>query len=220
MAAPVFVPPPEGGGWQLVMTDFSDAPRPATTSIPEQRAAGDEGGAGRADDAVGGSGGSGVSGAGVPGPASGGRKSGRAPKGAAKGSGAARSGKPPRPGLLAGRRPSPLLLLAAGVLAGGAVSGLMLVMLAGWGLGYMSHRLSDLMRKFAVLGIPLGALGATTAWFWGRAEGRWGEPLQPGQQVGPEVWAAVPGVLRAAAVLSALFLLVVTMRRRGEAAAG
>ncbi len=120
---------------------------------------------------------------------------------------------PARRGVLTGRRPSPLLLLAAGVLVGGAVTGMALVMLVGWALAYLSRRLGDLTKKFAVLGIPLVTMTGVTLWFWGRSQGRWGVALQPGQQVGQQIWGSAPGVLRLAAVLSALFLLVVTMRR-------
>ncbi|MFI9275087.1 hypothetical protein ACIGXM_30895 [Kitasatospora sp. NPDC052896] len=115
--------------------------------------------------------------------------------------------------LLAGRRPSPLLLLAAGVLVGGAVSGVILVMLAGWGLAYLSARMGDLVKKFAVLGIPLITMSASSLWFWGRTEGRWGDPLAKGAPMTHAALQAAPGVLRLAAVLSALFLLGVTMRR-------
>ncbi|MFE0459015.1 hypothetical protein ACFW1A_07090 [Kitasatospora sp. NPDC058965] len=116
-------------------------------------------------------------------------------------------------GLLAGRRPSPLLLLAAAVLVGGAVSGLILVLLAGWGLAYLSARLGDLVKKFVVFGIPLITMSASSLWFWGRSEGRWGEPLAK-NATGHAVFAAAPGVLRLAAVLSALLLLAIALRRR------
>ncbi|MCG6495065.1 hypothetical protein [Kitasatospora sp. A2-31] len=128
----------------------------------------------------------------------------------------AAAGEPGRPSALAGRRPSPLLLLAAVVLVGGAVTGQLLVMLVGWALGWMSRRLSDLTRKFAVLGIPLATMSGTTLWYWGRAQGRWGEALQPGQQAGQVAWSAAPGVLRLAAVLSALFLVAVALKRRAQ----
>lgn len=117
-------------------------------------------------------------------------------------------------GFLTGRRPSPLLLLAVGVLIGGAVSGLMLVMLAGWGLAYLSHRMGDLTRKFAVFGIPLLTMSGSSLWFWGRTQGRWGDPLSKGAPMTHALLASAPGVLRLAAVLSALFVLAVTMRRR------
>ncbi|MFC8454486.1 hypothetical protein [Kitasatospora sp. NPDC057223] len=123
---------------------------------------------------------------------------------------------PARRGVLAGRRPSPLLLLASVVLVGGALTGMVLVMLVGWALAYLSRRLGDRTKKFAVLGIPLVAMTGVTLWFWGRSQGRWGVALQPGEQVGQQIWGSAPGVLRLAAALSAAFLLVVTMRRRGE----
>jgi hypothetical protein len=124
---------------------------------------------------------------------------------------------PARRGVLAGRRPSPLLLLASVVLVGGALTGMVLVMLVGWALAYLSRRLGDRTKKFAVLGIPLVAMTGLTVWFWGRSQGRWGVALQPGEQVGQQIWGSAPGVLRLAAALSAAFLLVVTMRRgRGE----
>ncbi|GAA2788765.1 hypothetical protein RMN57_22235 [Kitasatospora sp. CM 4170] len=128
----------------------------------------------------------------------------------------AAAAKPGRPSALAGRRPSPLLLLAAVVLVGGAVTSQLLVMLVGWALGWMSRQLSDLTRKFAILGIPLATMSGTTLWYWGRAQGRWGEALQPGQQAGQVAWSAAPGVLRLAAVLSALFLLAVALKRRAQ----
>ncbi|PYC85396.1 hypothetical protein C7C46_06545 [Streptomyces tateyamensis] len=116
-------------------------------------------------------------------------------------------------GLLAGRRPSPLLLLASGVLVGGAVTGLILVLLAGWGLAYLSARLGDLTKKFVVFGIPLITMSGSSLWFWGRSEGRWGQPLAKGA-TSHAVFAAAPGVLRLAGVLSALLLLAIAMRRR------
>jgi hypothetical protein len=128
---------------------------------------------------------------------------------------AAPSGRSGR-ALLAGRRPSPLLLLSSGVLVGGAVSGLILVLLAGWGLAWLSGRLGDLTKKFAVFGIPLVTMSASSLWFWGRSEGRWGAPLPKGS-AGHEVFASAPGVLRLAGVLTALFLLAVALRRRKEA---
>ncbi|GAB2750574.1 hypothetical protein GCM10010442_81250 [Kitasatospora kifunensis] len=120
----------------------------------------------------------------------------------------------PRPSLLAGRRPSPLLLLAAAVLVGGAVTGVILVLLAGWGLAYLSARLGNLTKKFAVFGIPMITMTASSIWFWGRSEGRWGEALAKGAPVTHAALDAAPGVLRLAGVLSALFLLAVAMRRR------
>ncbi|MDH6112278.1 hypothetical protein P3T36_003690 [Kitasatospora sp. MAP12-15] len=119
-------------------------------------------------------------------------------------------------GLLAGRRPSPLLLLSAAVLVGGSVTGLVLVMLAGWVLGYLSKRLGELTKRFAVLGIPLLTMTGSALWFWGRSQGRWGAPLGKGAPLTHAVFSSTPGVLRLAAVLSALFLLTIALRRRRE----
>ncbi|RKE20642.1 hypothetical protein BX266_4012 [Streptomyces sp. TLI_171] len=112
------------------------------------------------------------------------------------------------------RKPAPLLLLAAALLLGGAATGTLLVMLLGWGVAYLSHGWSDLMKKFAVLGIPLVTVTGLTVWNWGREKGRWGTALAPGSDAGAVTWADAPGVLRLAAVLSAVFVLVVTLRRR------
>ncbi|WP_405018840.1 hypothetical protein OHV05_19620 [Kitasatospora sp. NBC_00070] len=123
------------------------------------------------------------------------------------------AGEEPARSFLTGRRPSPLVLLAVVVLLAGAGTGQLLALLAGWALAYVS-RLGDLTRKFAVLVVPLGTLTATAVWQWGRAQGRWGAPAGPADQLGRQVWDGAPGALRLAAVLSALFLLVVTLRRR------
>ncbi len=121
----------------------------------------------------------------------------------------------PAPAAAAGaRRPAPLLLLGAGLLLAGAVTGQLLVMLLGWAAAYLSKGWSDLMKKFAVLGIPLVTVTGLTVWNWGREKGRWGGALAPGSDAGATTWAAAPGVLRAAAVLTALFVLAVTLRRR------
>ncbi|WP_329582643.1 hypothetical protein OG500_21780 [Kitasatospora sp. NBC_01250] len=124
------------------------------------------------------------------------------------------AGELPAASVLAGRRPSPLLLLAAAVLVGGAVSGVILVLLAGWGLAYLSARLGNLTKKFAVFGIPMITMTASSIWFWGRSEGRWGDALAKGAPVTHATLTAAPGVLRLAGVLSAVFLLAVALRRR------
>ncbi|MFJ5885412.1 hypothetical protein [Kitasatospora cineracea] len=123
---------------------------------------------------------------------------------------------PAAPAAAAGgaRRPAPLLLLGAGLLLAGAVTGQLLVMLLGWAAAYLSKGWTDLMKKFAVLGIPLVTVTGLTVWNWGREKGRWGNALAPGSDAGATTWAAAPGVLRAAAVLTALFVLAVTLRRR------
>ncbi|MFE9424470.1 hypothetical protein ACFYNO_16040 [Kitasatospora sp. NPDC006697] len=121
-----------------------------------------------------------------------------------------------RPGFLTGRRPSPLLLLAAAVLVGGAISGLVLVLLIGWALAYLSKALSDLTKKFAVFGIPLVTMTLSSLWVWGRAQDRWGTPLAKGGTAGHALLIAAPGVLRIAGALTALFITVVAMRRRRQ----
>ncbi|MEV4613774.1 hypothetical protein AB0K43_14430 [Kitasatospora sp. NPDC049258] len=120
------------------------------------------------------------------------------------------------PGLLAGRRPAPLLLVASAALLAGAYTGVLLAMLGGWGAAYLSRGLGDFTKKFAVLGIPLICMTGASVWFWGRAQGRWGTPDTSGTPMGEVTWAAAPGVLRVAAVLTALFLLALTLRRRRE----
>ncbi|MEV7782330.1 hypothetical protein [Kitasatospora sp. NPDC088351] len=191
------------GGWDLVMLNFSDAPQAPPKPIPEQRtpaedtpdpAPAEETAAGKAA-------------------GKGGRRNKRKARAKSGSEGGGAPAGAPRQSVLAGRRPSPLLLLSSVTLVGGAVVGLVPALLVGWALGYLSRQLTDFTRKFAILGIPLITMSATTVWFWGRAQGRWGEALQPGEQVGQVTWSAAPGALRVAAVLSALFLLGVTMRR-------
>ncbi|MGC0315366.1 hypothetical protein [Kitasatospora acidiphila] len=121
---------------------------------------------------------------------------------------------PPERPLLAGRRPSPLLLLAAAVLVGGAVTGLFLVLLIGWGLVYLSKALRDFTKKFAVFGIPLITMSTSTLWYWGRTQGSWGTPLASGSPMTHAAMLAAPAVLRIAAVGTALFVTAITMRRR------
>ncbi|WP_052682363.1 hypothetical protein [Saccharothrix sp. ST-888] len=173
-------------GWDSVTFDFGSAAPPAAPSVPDQRKESADGAQPTADAPP-------------------------APEGAADGP---PGGQPPRAaGFLAGRRPSLLLLVAAITLLAGAVTGQILVMLIGWAAAYLSARLGDFTKKFAVFGIPLITMTASTVWFWGRAQGRWGSPVAPGEQLNHEAWAAAPGVLRLAAVLSALFLLVLNLRR-------
>ncbi|WP_354641880.1 hypothetical protein [Kitasatospora camelliae] len=138
-----------------------------------------------------------------------------------EGDGAATApGAPAALGLLAGRRPSPLLLLAALLLLGGSATGQLLVMLLGWGAAYLSRKIGEFTRKFVVLGVPLITMTVSSFWYWGRTQGRWGDPVSPGAQVGQAAWQAAPGVLRVAAVVSALVLLVLTLRRRPAPAKG
>ncbi|MFC9324854.1 hypothetical protein [Kitasatospora sp. NPDC057015] len=206
-----------GGGfadWDAVHIDFSAVDDPEAASVPEPRE-GD-----RAPDAADLTvAKDGTAKGGVAGEASGERATAAKPAGrgraarkaAEKQAAKDEAASAARPGLLAGRRPAPLLLLASALLVGGAVTRTVLVMLVGWALAYLSRGIADRSRKFAVLGIPLLAMGGLVLWFWGRGQGKWGPALQPGEQL----WGAAPGLLRLAAVLSALFLLWTTLRRRG-----
>ncbi|MFC6596408.1 hypothetical protein [Kitasatospora paranensis] len=187
-------------GWDTVRLEYQEpepepGPRPEPVAVPAPRA-GEEPAPGAAA---------------VPGPRGWfGLRGKAAPAAPADPGGQPAAGKP------AGvRRPSPLLLVAALLLVGGAAVGELLVMLLGWGAAYLSRGLSDFTRKFAVLGIPLVSMSASTLWFWGRTKGRWGTPLAEGSPMNHALWVAAPGVLRVAAVLTAVFLLALTLRRRG-----
>ncbi|MER7848781.1 hypothetical protein ABTZ03_33130 [Kitasatospora sp. NPDC096077] len=201
--------------WTMTMLDFSDTPQAAPKVIPEQRAAEeeaaqrppvDQAAAQRppVDQAAVGSkrrqrkakaapaGGAGAN------------------KGAGKGAGGAGKGA---------RRPSPLILLSCGLLVGGAISGFFPAMLAGWGLGYLSRQLSDLTRKFVILGIPLITMSVTALLAMQHAKeagaaGGGGAGVHGGSPLGQFSWSMAPGVLRTAAVLTAVVLLLLSMRRR------
>lgn len=108
---------------------------------------------------------------------------------------------------------NPLLLLAAALLVGGAVTGNLFALLLGWVIAYGSRRLTPMETKWAVLGMPGLALAAGLLWLWGRGEGRWGSPIAQGQ-MNDAVGQTWPWVLRTAAVLSALFLVWRSQRRR------
>ncbi|ANZ16880.1 hypothetical protein SNOUR_17905 [Streptomyces noursei ATCC 11455] len=101
---------------------------------------------------------------------------------------------------------SPVLTLAVLLLVAGAVVGSWLALAGGWGLAYVSRRLSRTETKFAALGVPGIVAGGLVIWIWGRNDGRWGAPIAPGH-LGGELLAGLPGVVRVAAVASALFLL-------------
>ncbi|MFF2809446.1 hypothetical protein ACFVT2_20130 [Streptomyces sp. NPDC058000] len=101
---------------------------------------------------------------------------------------------------------SPVLTLAVLLLVAGAVAGSWLALAGGWGIAYVSRRLSRRETKFAALGVPGMVVGGLVVWVWGRFDGRWGAPIAPGH-LGQELLAGLPGVVRVAAVASALFLL-------------
>ncbi|MCZ1008036.1 hypothetical protein O1L68_16290 [Streptomyces lydicus] len=79
------------------------------------------------------------------------------------------------------------------------------------GLAYVSRRLSRAEARFAALGVPGTVVGGLVVWLWGRFDGRWGEPIAQGR-LRQEMVDGLPGVVRVAAVASALFL-VWRMRR-------
>ncbi|MEU9041959.1 hypothetical protein AB0D63_09740 [Kitasatospora sp. NPDC048343] len=219
------IPPPtvsSTGPWTMTVFDFSDGPEPAPKPIPDQRAPGEpadpaeaaaqpvEPGADpktlrkskKLRKARGKAAGQAPA-AGAPKAPAGGRGAGKgAGKGVGKDAGA--------------RKVSPLILLSSVLLVGGAVTGFFPVMLAGWGLGYLSRQLSDLMRKFAILGIPLITMSATTLYAMQHAKqgGGQGGGLQSGSPLGQIGWSSAPNVLRVSAVISAVVLLLVGMRRR------
>ncbi|MYT29316.1 hypothetical protein [Streptomyces sp. MspMP-M5] len=101
---------------------------------------------------------------------------------------------------------SPVPTLAVLLLVAGAVVGSWLALAGGWALAYVSRRLSRREAKFAALGVPGIVVGGLLVWVWGRNDGRWGDPIPPGH-LGTELLAGLPGVVRVAAVASALFLL-------------
>ncbi|MFF8787404.1 hypothetical protein [Streptomyces sp. NPDC015125] len=114
--------------------------------------------------------------------------------------------------VVAARAPlSPVLTLAVLLLVAGAALGAWLALAGGWGLAYVSRRLSRAEAKFAALGVPGTVVGGLVVWLWGRFDGRWGEPIAQGR-LGQEMLDGLPGVVRVAAVASALFL-VWRMRR-------
>ncbi|WBP87482.1 hypothetical protein [Kitasatospora cathayae] len=194
------IPPPtvqSSSPWTMTMLDFSDAPQPAPRPVPEQRAAEETAQQQPVEPAAGAK------------PSNPKRQ--RKVKAKAAPAGAAGPAK-------GARRPSPLILLSCGLLVGGAVSGFFPAMLAGWGLGYLTRQLSDFMRKFVILGIPLATMSATTLFAMNRAKqaagGGAGGAVQPGSPLGQFSWSMAPGVLRTAAVLTAVVLFLLSMRRR------
>ncbi|MGW1199661.1 hypothetical protein ACWD4B_28050 [Streptomyces sp. NPDC002536] len=101
---------------------------------------------------------------------------------------------------------SPLLVLVAVLLVAGAVLGNLLVLVAGWGLAYVTRRLTQTESKWAVMGVPGLVVAGGVVWLWGRMDGRWGEPIPQGAMAGAlsSTW---PVVVRVAAVASAAFVL-------------
>ncbi|MFH9354256.1 hypothetical protein [Kitasatospora sp. NPDC017646] len=196
------IPPPtvqSSSPWTMTMLDFSDTPQPAPKAVPEQRTA-EEAQQQSADRA-------------------GAKPSNPKRQRKAEARAKAKTGDKAAPAAGAGagrgaRKPSPLILLSCGLLVGGAVSGFFPAMLAGWGLGYLTRQLSDVMRKFVILGIPLITMTATTLFAMNHAKQAGGGAVQPGSPLGQFSWSMAPGVLRTAAVATAVVLLLLSLRRR------
>ncbi|MFF3913231.1 hypothetical protein ACFYZB_07025 [Streptomyces sp. NPDC001852] len=108
---------------------------------------------------------------------------------------------------------NPLLLLAAAALVAGAVLGNWFALLLGWVIAYGSRRLTPAESKWAVMVLPGTAVAAGVVWLWGRANGRWGQPIAQGH-MNEAVAGTWPWVVRGAAVASALFLVWRSQRSR------
>ncbi|QNS04929.1 hypothetical protein [Streptomyces xanthii] len=119
----------------------------------------------------------------------------------------------PRLAAPAGGLANPVLMLAALVLVVGAVLGNILVLLIGWAVVFLSRRLTEGQKKWAVFVLPGAAAAAGIVWLWGRTDGRWGEPVADGRMSAAlgETW---PWVLRGAAIASALYLVWRSRRQR------
>ncbi|MFJ9444858.1 hypothetical protein ACIRRH_23710 [Kitasatospora sp. NPDC101235] len=214
------LPPPtvsSTGPWTMTLFDFSDGLQPAPKPIPEQRTAEDAVTAAEpAAEAAKSADPKKKPRWGWLKPAPAAPAAPAAPPKAPSGKAGGRAkGKEAEKGAPA-HKPSPLILLSCGLLVGGAVSGFFPAMLAGWGLGYLSRQISELMRKFVILGIPLITMSATTLYAMQQAKqaGGQGGGLQSGSPLGQISWSAAPNVLRVSAVLSAVVLLLLAMRRR------
>lgn len=107
---------------------------------------------------------------------------------------------------------SPMLLVAAALLLGGAAVGSLVPLALGWGVAYLSRALTRTQAKFAVLGIPGAAAAGLVIWVWGRDTGHWGTPIAHGQ-MGHAFQHGYPVAIRLAAVASALYVLWRARRR-------
>ncbi|GAA3165077.1 MULTISPECIES: hypothetical protein [Streptomyces] len=108
-------------------------------------------------------------------------------------------------------RLSPVVTLAVLLLLAGAVLGSWFALAAGWAVTFLSRRLTHTEAKFAALGVPGLLAGGGAVWMWGRATGRWGDPIASGK-MGAALLDGLPVLVRVAAVASAVFL-VWRMRR-------
>ncbi|MGW6564371.1 hypothetical protein [Streptomyces sp. NPDC054975] len=103
---------------------------------------------------------------------------------------------------------SPVVVLAALLLLGGAIFGNLLALAFGWLLAYASRRLSRTETRWAVVILPALAATGGAVWLWGRVQGRWGDPVAAGgEAMGAALSETWPWTLKAAALASAAFLL-------------
>jgi hypothetical protein len=109
----------------------------------------------------------------------------------------------------------PLEVLAAAALVAGAALTNLILLAAGWLLGYAcQHGIGRRQARFAVLGLPGLVLVGSLVWLWGRTAGHWGAPLT-GAHFGTALSGDLPTILRVAAVASALYLVWRGVLRRG-----
>lgn len=81
-----------------------------------------------------------------------------------------------------------------------------LALAGGWVLAYSSRKFSRTEAKWVALGLPGVVVAGAVVWLWGRMDGRWGAPIAEGAlgDAMADVW---PGVVRTAAVASAVYLV-------------
>ncbi|MFF9900621.1 hypothetical protein [Streptomyces longispororuber] len=140
-----------------------------------------------------------------------------APGAAAPGQDPAVEAAPAVAGALAGVRSltNPVLLLAALALVVGAVIGNWFALGGGWVVAWFSRKLSSAEKKAAVIALPALAVAGGVGWLWGRAQGKWGEPIAKGE-MNAAIEVTWPWIVRIAAVASALFLVWRSQRTRPE----
>ncbi|MEU3553568.1 hypothetical protein [Streptomyces fragilis] len=106
---------------------------------------------------------------------------------------------------------SPVLLAAALALVAGAVMGQLLPLALGWLIVWGSRRLGPGGTRWALVVMPGLAVAGGVVWLWGRARGHWGAPVPDGE-LAAALAETGPWVLRAAAVLTAAYVLRRTRR--------
>ncbi|MFI5985427.1 hypothetical protein ACIBEA_31785 [Streptomyces sp. NPDC051555] len=109
-------------------------------------------------------------------------------------------------------RPHAFLLLAALLLAVGAVTGYWVLLGFGWLVAYLSRVLGPAEKKWVVFGLPGVVFAGAVVWVWGRMNGHWGDPIVDGH-LGEAFQGMWPWLVRGAAVASALHLAWRARRR-------